>query len=45
MYIPFWPGRFIPNTLPVEFDAEEKQDAGEGTLIEMEGRESKGSAQ
>ena len=46
VYIPFWPGRFIPNTVPVgePDDIEEKHDKlGEGTLTEGEGALGRGS--
>ncbi|KAF7789480.1 hypothetical protein EIP86_000426 [Pleurotus ostreatoroseus] len=47
IYIPFWPGRYIPNTLPIPNAEDDGINAGEklgeGTLTELEGRPSKAS--
>ncbi len=49
VYIPFWPGRYIPNKVAVSEEEVQEVDApqeklGEGTLTELEGRPSKASA-
>ena len=47
IYIPFWPGRYIPNTLPTPNAEDDCVNAGEklgeGTLTELEGRPLKAS--
>lgn len=53
VYIPFWPGRFVPDKLPTPEEEDDQETdgvelgmekLGEGTFIDSEGRLSKASA-